>query len=166
MAELLFYPIMILLLILQMVVVRHLPLFNGTADLLLLWLAAWGLQNKGKHVWIGAIFTGAIVSFVSAVPWYANLLPYLFIAFISRFLSKHFWQNPLIALLVIVFIGSLVEYLVQFGVLSFLGTDMNFMTSLKYIIVPSIFLNLILAIPIYVVVNDMAQWVYPIEANE
>jgi cell shape-determining protein MreD len=149
-----------------MVIVRHLPLFNGTADLLLLWLAAWGLQNKGKHVWVGSLFSSAIVAFVSAVPWYAILLPYLFIAFISRFMNKHFWHSPLIALFIVVFIGSLFESMFQLGVLFFQGTIMNFVVSLKYVVVPSVFLNLLFAVPIYVVVNDMAQWVYPIEANE
>jgi hypothetical protein len=166
MAELLFYPILILLLILQMVIVRHLPLFNGTADLLLLWLVAWGLQDKGKHVWIGAVFCAAIASFVSAVPWYAILVPYLGAAFISRFMNKHFWHNPLIALLIVVFICGLLEYAFQLGVLIFQGTGINFLVALKHVIIPSVFLNLLLAVPIYIIVNDMAQWVYPIEANE
>jgi cell shape-determining protein MreD len=149
-----------------MVIVRHLPLFNGTADLLLLWLAAWGLQNQGKHVWIGALFTGLIVSFVSAIPWYVVFIPYLILAFISRYMNHHFWHNPLIALILIVFISSLIEYSLQFAVLYFQGSAIGLIESIKYVIVPSVFLNLLFAVPFYAIVNDMSHWVYPVEVDE
>lgn len=166
MAELLFYPILILLLILQMAIVRYLPLFNGTADLLMLWLAAWGLQDRGKHVWIGAIFAALLIMFTSAVPWYAAFVYYLALAFLCRFMNRRFWHNPMIALLMVVFFCSLLEYLTQLAVISVQGVSLNILESLKYVVVPSTFLNLILAVPVYIVVNDMARWVYPIEANE
>jgi hypothetical protein len=166
MSELLFYPILVLLLIIQLAIVRYLPLFNGTADILLLWLAAWGLQNKGKHVWIGAIFAAVLLSFASAVPWYAYFVTYLILALMSRLMNRHFWHNPLIALLFVVFFGSLLEYIIQFVVLLVQGISINFLESLKFIIVPSTFLNLLLAIPVYVIVSDMAQWVYPKGADE
>lgn len=166
MAELLFYPILVLLLILQTVIVRHLPLFNGTADLILLWLAGWGLQNKGKHVWIGAVFAALIVSFVSAVPWYAIFAAYLLVALVSRFMNRRFWHSPLIALILVVFFCSLVEYAAQFGALIVAGVPLSLSVSLKYVVVPSVFLNLVLALPVYVLISDMARWVYPIEANE
>jgi len=166
MAELLFYPILVLLLILQMVIVRQLPLFNGTVDLLLLWLASWGLQKQGKNVWFGAIFVILLMSFVSSLPWYVWTVTYLSVAIISRFMNRHFWQNPLIALIFVVFISSIIGMLAQMGVLIFHDSAINISQSIKYVIVPSVFLDLLLAIPVYVVVNDMAQWVYPIGKEE
>jgi hypothetical protein len=166
MAELLYYPVLVFLLILQMVIVRQLPLFNGTADLILLWLAVWGLHNKGNHVWIGAIFSALLMSFVSAVPWYAAFASYLFVALVSRYMNKHFWHNPLIALFLVVFFCSLVECIIQYAALTLTGASLGLNTSLKYVVVPSVFLNLILAFPMYVIVNDMARWVYPFEANK
>ena len=166
MAELLFYPILILLLIIQTVIVRNLPLFNGVADLLLLWLAAWGLIRSGKHVWIGALFSALIVSFVSAVPWYAITASYLIVALLSRFMTRHFWHNPLIALILVVFFSSLAEYTIQYISLVMNGVPLGFVVSLKHVIVPSVFLNLLLAVPMYALVNDMARWVFPVEANE
>lgn len=166
MAELLFYPILVLLLILQMVIVRQLPLFNGTVDLMLLWLASWGLQKQGKNVWVGAIFVILLMSFVSSLPWYVWTVTYLSVAIISRFMNRHFWQNPLIALIFVVFISSIIGMLAQMGVLIFHDSAINISQSIKYVIVPSVFLNLLFAIPVYVVVNDMAQWVYPIGKEE
>jgi hypothetical protein len=166
MAELLFYPVLILLMIIQMVIVRHLPLFNGTVDLLLLWLAAWGLQKKGSHVWIGALFVSLLTAFVSAVPWYASLIAYLSVAIGSRFMNRHFWHNPLIALILIVFFCSLISLSVQMGAFYVQGISIGINDALKSVIIPSVFLNLVFAIPIYVIVNDMSRWVYPIEVDE
>jgi hypothetical protein len=56
--------------------------------------------------------------------------------------------------------------LAQMGVLIFHDSAINISQSIKYVIVPSVFLDLLLAIPVYVVVNDMAQWVYPIGKEE
>jgi hypothetical protein len=165
MAELLFYPILVLLLILQMAIVRHLPLFNGTADLLLLWLVSWGLQNKGKNVWIGAVFVALLISFVSAVPWYAAFASYLLVAVISRFMNRHFWQSPLIALVLVTFICSLFEYFIQLVVLIFQGIPLSMFDSIRNVIIPSVFLNLVISLPIYALVSDMARWVYPIEGE-
>ena len=165
MAELLFYPILVILLILQTVIIRHLPLLGGTADLLLLWLVAWGLQNRGKHVWYGALFAGILMGFVSAVPWYASFISYLVIAGLSRFLNKRFWQSPLIALFIVTFICSLSQNLIVFTALKISGAAINWDVALRQITVPSVFLNLLLALPVYAIVNDMAQWIYPPEAN-
>jgi len=166
MAELLFYPVLLLLIIIESAIVRTLPLFNGTADLLILWLAAWGLHNKGKHVWIGAIFVALVMSFVSAIPWYAYFFIYLFVAFLSRYMNRHFWHNPMIALILVVFISSIVSGGVQFAALYVQGSSLQLLTVVKYVIIPSVFLNLLFAIPIYALVNDMALWVYPIEVDE
>ena len=166
MAELLFYPVLLILLIIQMVIVRHLPLFNGTVDLLLLWLAAWGLQKKGNHVWIGALFVSMLMAFVSAIPWYASLIAYLSVAIGSRFMNRHFWHNPLIALILVVFFSSLIGLFAQMGAFYLQGIALNMTDSLKNVVIPSVFLNLIFAIPVYALVNDMARWVYPFEVDE
>jgi hypothetical protein len=166
MAELLFYPVLLLLMILQSVIVRHIPLFNGTADFLLLWLAAWGLHKNGKNIWFGSLFVALLMSFISNTPWYINLLTYLFVAACSRFMSRHFWHNPLIALIIVVFFSSIVGLSLQMGILLFQGLSFDILTTIKTIVIPSIFLNLLFAIPVYIVMNDMAQWVFPIGAEE
>ncbi|MHC1741119.1 MAG: hypothetical protein AB9897_08435 [Anaerolineaceae bacterium] len=161
-----FYPILILLLIIQTAIVRYIPLFSGTADLLLLWLVCWGLHNQGKNVWIGAVFAALIVSFVSAIPWYATLASYLLVVIISRYMNRRFWHNPLIALILVVFICGCFEYFTQYLVLIMQGYGIVLIDAMRFVIVPSVLLNLLLAIPIYAIVNDMTRWIYPLEVNE
>jgi cell shape-determining protein MreD len=160
MAELLNYPILILILIIQMTIGRNVQLIGGAADFILLWLICWGLQKQGKNVWYGAIFSGLILSFASAIPWYASVFECLLAAGLSRFFSKRSWQNPLIALFIVTFISAVVSNFAVFVSLRISGSNLIWKTSLIHVIVPSVFLDLLLALPIYIIVHDMSRWVY------
>ncbi len=163
MAELLYYPILILLLVLQTAILRHVPFLGGSVDLLLLWLVPWGLHPRGKFVWVGAVFAALLMGYVSALSWYVPLLSYLFVAAGSRFLSKRFWQNPLIALFFIVFFSSIFSGALSFISLYLVGAFVDWQTSLRSVIIPTVFLDMLFALPMYALFNDMASWVYPLE---
>jgi rod shape-determining protein MreD len=165
MAELLNYPILILLLILQMTIGRNIQLLGGTADLVLIWLVCWGLQKQGKNVWFGAIFAGLLFSFASAIPWYASFIAFFTAAAFSRYFSRRFWHNPLIALFIVSFFCAVIQNLVTFAALKVSGGTLDWGVSLTHIMVPSIFLDLLIALPIYAIVRDMAKWVYPVEVE-
>jgi len=66
-------PILLVLLVLQSTVASKVTLLNGTADLLLVWLAAWALSSKDRSGFILAGIAGAC--FV----YNRNTLVYLFI---------------------------------------------------------------------------------------
>ncbi len=166
MAELLNYPILILLLVIQTAILRHLPFLGGAADLMLLWLIAWSLHRQGKRVWIGAAFATLLMAFVSAMPWYVFFGSYLFVCLAGRFLSKRFWQNPLIALFFVTFFGSIFQGLLSFAALYVGGSAVSWTTSLRNVIIPSVFLNMLFTLPLYAIFNDMASWVYPYEEKE
>jgi hypothetical protein len=166
MAELLNYPILALLLILQMAIGRQLQFVGGSVDLVLLWLICWGLQTRGKNVWYGAVVASLLLGFASAVPWYASAISFLLAAGASRFFSKRFWHNPLIALFIVSFFCAAFENLITYGVLRINGVNLAWSTSLTHVIIPSIFLDLMLALPIYAIVHDMARWVYPTEVDQ
>jgi hypothetical protein len=165
MAELINYPILALLLIIQMAIGRNLELIGGSADLLLIWLVCWGLHKQGKNAWYGAIFAALLLSFASAVPWYASFLSLLLAVGLSRYFSKRFWHNPLIALFIVTFASALIGNLINYAALKFSGFNLVWETSLTHVIIPSIFLDLILVLPIYAIVHDMSRWVYPSEVD-
>jgi cell shape-determining protein MreD len=146
-----------------MTIGRNVQLIGGAADIILLWLVCWGLHKQGKNVWYGAVFAGLILAFASAVPWYASLFGCLLAAGLSRFFCKRFWQNPLIALFIVTFIAALVSNLAIYASLRISGNSLPWNTSLTHVIIPSVFLDLLLALPVYAIVHDMSHWVYPIK---
>ena len=50
--------------------------------------------------------------------------------------------------------------------LNLLGTPLPIGDSLGLIVLPSMLLNLLLAVPIYAMMRDLAQWISPIQEVE
>lgn len=163
MAELLGFPLIFGLLSLQTVVVSHLPLLNGTADLILLALAAWALQERVKTAWIWALWAGLLVSFVSATPFMAPLMGYLAVTAIARGLHQRVWQMPILAMFFMAFVGTFVCQGLTVLALQLNGAPISWAEGLSRVIMPSALLNLIFSLPIYAVVSDLANWLYPAE---
>jgi len=152
-------------LILQMVIVSRLPLIHGTADLVLLALVAWGLQERARSAWAWALLAGLAVSFISALPLYMPILIYLSVTAVARLLQRRVWQTPILALLVAVFVGTLVQHVISIAVLNISGSAIGWQEGLSLVTVPSLLLNLGLALPVYTIIVDLSHWVYP-EAEE
>jgi hypothetical protein len=52
------------------------------------------------------------------------------------------------------------------SVLNFKDIQVNFTLAFEAIIIPSLILNLILALPVFILVKDISQWIYPAVENE
>jgi len=160
MSFLLSVPILIFLLVLQTTVVSEVRLLHGSADLILVWLAAYGLTSKDHSGYLLAFFAGGLVSYVSALPWYVFPIGYLVTVAIARFVSSQLWQSPLLSMFAITLVTSIFLYMVSMAGLRINGTFYSFSTSLYHVIIPSIFLNLLLAIPIYALGRDFSGWIF------
>ena len=155
-------PVLFLTLLIQVTAVSRLPLLHGTADLVLLTLIAWGICTKTKNAWIWALIGGLMTSFVSAVPGLAVIIPYIVVALLAQLLHGQLWQSPILAMFLITILGS---FMVQLTTMVFLNSNdipFNFALALEAIIIPSLILNLFLSLPIYLLIKDISQWVYPI----
>ncbi len=148
-------------LMLQLGVVSRVPLLSGTADLILLFLAAWGLQERVKNTWLWTIITGVIISFISAMPFYVPLIAYLAVTGISQLFQRRVWQTPILAMFLVTFVGTLFQQALYILSLQVIGTPISWSESLNLVTLPSLLLNLLLAIPIYAIVNDIAGRIYP-----
>jgi hypothetical protein len=166
MGSLIAFPILLILIILQTTFARQVTLIHGSVDLLIVWLAAWGIQSRVSSVWLWTITAILIVSFASAMPWYVIAIGYLSVAVFSRIIVKRFWQSPLLGLFAIVIMCSIIIYLSSYFVLFLQGANLPWGATLRDVIIPSILLNLLFSLPIYVIAKDTAQWAYPQKVTE
>ena len=165
MATLLAFPVLILLVMVQMVVASNLMLLRGTADLVMLVLIAWSLHERVRTAWLWAIIAGLLVSFVSAMPSLAPLIGYLLVTAIARLLQRRMWQSPILAMFVTTVAGTLIFQLLSMISLILSGTPLPIRESLSLVVLPSALLNLLLSLPVYALVSDMVSWVYPAEVE-
>jgi hypothetical protein len=66
-------------------------------------------------------------------------------------------------MLAAIFICTLVVQLISLVSRIFMGVSIPLINVLNLILLPSLLLNLILAIPVFSIMHDMASWLYPEE---
>ena len=160
------FPIIFILLILQTTLVSQITLLHGCADLVLLWLAAWSLQKQVRSAWLWTILAALCVAYISAIPWYVPIISYVFVALLAKAINKRVWQSPLLMMFLVTIVGSTLMNGLSYVALYVNGVSIPFRTGLVEVIIPSTLINLLLALPIYAIVKDTAQWMYPLEVSE
>jgi len=166
MRNLIAVPVIILAVILQSAVMSSIKLLSGYADLPLVMLAAWALQDEVDTAWHWAIATGALVGFVSGISVTVPLVSYVIVVALAQVFQRRVWQAPLLAMFSVTFLGTIVLYAISLMVLQLSGIPLPITEVLGSLVLPGILLNLILAIPVYAVMRDLARWVYPLPEVE
>ena len=160
------FPLLILSVVLQSAIVSRISLLSGFADLPLVLVIAWALQNGVTTAWHWALTAAVIVAFVSGIPWIIPVVSYLIVVLMARLLQQRIWQAPLLAMFVVTFVGSLFMYTFSYMILSLFGTPISFTDAFGLVALPSILLNMLLAVPAFWLMRDLARWAHPTEEDE
>jgi cell shape-determining protein MreD len=131
----------------------------------LLTVVAWGLQERAKSAWVWAVIAGLMVSFVSGLPYMAPLIAYLAATAIARLLQQRIWQTPILAMFIATLAATLFQSILSLIVLQLSDVSINLQVAFAQVVVPSAFLNLLLSLPMYIIVNDLVKLIYPSEGD-
>ena len=124
-------PIILLAVLLQSAVVSRVTLLSGAADLPLVMLAAWAMQEQVETAWHWAIAAGLLVGFVSGMPWYVPVIGYLAVVLLAQLLQRRVWQAPLLAMFLVAFIGTIVINVFSLVTLRVLGVSLAIESALR-----------------------------------
>lgn len=163
MSVILAFPLLSLLVIFQTAVISRMPLIHGSADIVMVVVIAWALQERVRTAWLWSLFGGLLVGFVSALHFSIPLSVYLLATGLALVLRQRVWQIPVLAMFVVTFAGTLVQHTLSYGFLVISGTSLPLGETLNQILLPSLILNLILAVPVFALIRDLADWLYPEE---
>jgi cell shape-determining protein MreD len=158
-------PVLSLVVILQTSIASRILLLSGNADLVLIVVAAWGLQERVRGAWIWGVLASLLVGMVSGVPWYVYLTGYLSVVGLARLFVHRTWQAPLLAMFAVTLIGTLELLMLTFIQLKIGNVPLSFSEIFLQIILPTVLLNLLLSIPIHGLFHDLASWLYPEEVK-
>jgi hypothetical protein len=161
MRNLIAVPVILLAVILQSSIVSRVTLLSGAADLPLVMLAAWAMQDEVETAWHWAIAAGTLVGFVSGLSWFVPVLAYLVVVGLAQMLQRRVWQAPLLAMFSVTFLGTIGLSVFSLVALRFSGIPLAVGDVFGLLTLPSILLNMLLAIPVFAVMRDLARWVYP-----
>lgn len=160
-ATLLAIPILGVLLLLQSAIFARFPLLRGTADLGLVVVIAWALQKRVQTAWQWGIIGGLLVGLASALPFWASLAIYLLAVAVALALRQRVWQAPILAMFIATFSITLLAHSITFIALRVSGVSLPLGQTLNLITLPSLILNLVIAIPAFYLIADLAKWLYP-----
>jgi hypothetical protein len=159
-------PIMFFAAILQSSLVSNLTLLSGTADLVLVIIIAWTIDERVKNAWIWAAIGALFISLYSSLPFFVYILSYGLVTWISLLFHRKIWQAPLLIMLGVTLVGTIIEHGLSMLVLQLNGTPLSFYTGFTRITLPSVLLNLLVALPIYGIFRYLAGKVYPGKQEE
>ena len=148
---------------LQSAVIGRMQLLNGTADLILIAVLAWSLQRRVQTAWHWSIIGGLMVAAVSALPTLVPLIAYPLSVAVALLLRQRVWQVPLLAMFVATFVGTVITHFFSLTALRLVGDALPLSAALNLVTLPSLLLNLLLAIPIYPIMSELAANLYPEE---
>ena len=154
-------PVLIFTVILQTSIASRIMLLSGNADLVLLVVVAWGLQERAQAAWIWGLSASFLVGLVSGVPWYIYLIGYLSAVGLARLLVHRIWQAPLLVMFIVTLIGTLELLMLTFLHQTLFEVPLALNEVLLQIFLPTILLNLLLAIPVHALIRDLANRLYP-----
>jgi cell shape-determining protein MreD len=82
---------------------------------------------------------------------------------LARLLVHRIWQAPLLAMFAVTFIGTLELLMLTYAQRTILDVPLIFSEVFSQIVLPTVLLNLLLAIPVHALVRDLAGRLYPEE---
>lgn len=157
-------PVLGLAVMLQTSIISRMLLLSGHADLVLLILAAWGLQERARGAWGWGLAAGLLVGTISGAPAVICLAGYLAAVWTARALMRRIWEAPLLAMFAVTLTSTLVLLMMTFVYRSLFEVPLAFEHVFVQVILPSLLLNLLLAIPVHALVRELANRLYPQEA--
>jgi rod shape-determining protein MreD len=166
MRQIVAFPLLALAVILQSAIVSRITLLAGCADLVLVIIVAWALQEGVTTSWHWALTAGAMMAIVSGMPWGVYLAGYLAAVLLARALQSRIWQAPLLAMFAVTFLASLFLYFLSFAVLAVFRVSLPLGDTFSLIILPGVLLNMLLAVPVFWAVRDLSRWVNFVEVEE
>jgi len=151
--------------VLQNTIVTQVQLLYGAADLVMLVLIAWILQSdQSPHLLFG-IAAGLMVGISSALPFWLPVIGYSFLVWFVMIAQRRIWQVPVWLLLISTFLGSLLISGLEIVYLLVTGFPVDLVEFLNIVLLPSLVLNMIIVLPIYGVVGEIAKAIYPKEVD-
>ncbi len=155
--------LLLLAVVLQSAVVAQWHLLRGTVDLPLLVWAAWVTrERRAAPPWFWALAVGAFWDLYAALPLGAGLLIYGAVGGVAQLVRDRLWQTSYLMLFTLVLVGSLLTQSLSYGLVRFLmQAPIPLDAALTQVMLPTLLLNLVAALPVYAVVAEWADWVLP-----
>ena len=156
-------PILAVLAIIQSVVLSNIPLLLGTIDVVLVVLLAWALQDRVQTAWQWSLIGGGFMTILSGLPPGVYLAGYFGATLMARYIRRRIWKLPFLGMLTATFLGTLVVLSASWLARWMTGVYIPPGSVLILIVLPSLLLNLLITVPVFYIMKELSNRLYPKE---
>ncbi len=151
--------------VLQSSLVNHLQLLEGRPDLVLLAITGWALTGHGRQAILFGFVGGFALDLFSEVPLGVSSAALVLVASMVSYSEGRFWGVHPLMQLAAVLAASAVFYAAQLASLAIGGHPFDLLLVLNRTVLPSLFLNLVLALPAAQVAEAISHFFTPAEVT-
>ncbi len=158
-------PLLTLLAILQSVLMGYFELLDGRADLVLVAVVSWSLTRRSEEAMVLGVIGGFALDLLSGLPFGSSALILLIVTFLVSFLEGRFWEAHLLMPLGVMLVASLTYHMLSTFMIMILAQDISFAYVFRRIILPSTFLNVVIALPASQLASALHYRLFPQEVE-
>jgi rod shape-determining protein MreD len=158
-------PLLALLAVLQSTILSRILLLDGRPDLVLLAVVGWGLAGRSQESLVWAMVGGLFLDLLSGVPLGTTAIALVVVAYVVSFSEGRFWEAHFLMPLGVTLFASLFYHAFGLGVMLLSGRALDLLTVGARVILPSTFLNLVLALPASQLAEGLRESLFPPEVS-
>ena len=146
-------PLLALAAALESSVLPYLRLYSGQPGLVLMLVLCWGLRAPLEEALFWAFIGGIFQDLLSITPIGTSTIAMVIVLFGVEVIRKQVYRVSIVTLTGMVLAGTVLKQIVVFIVLALIGAPRDLGEVLPYVLMPEIFYNLILMLPLYVILR-------------
>jgi rod shape-determining protein MreD len=154
-------PIVLLLAVLQSAVFSHLGLLEGRPDLVLLAVIAWSLAGRANEAMAWGFAGGLALDLLSGLPLGVSALSLVAIAYLASLTEGRFWEGHLLVPIGAALAGGALFHAVEVLALALGGHPIDLAVLAPRILLPSLFMDVILALPAFQAAGSLREALFP-----
>jgi rod shape-determining protein MreD len=147
MAYLLGSLLMMLLAVLQSSLLNRYPFLDGTANLILLATVSWALTGRVAEAMVWGFIGGLFLDLLSGAPFGVSSMALVLAAYLASLTEGRFWEGHPLAPLGVMAVASVAYFAVTISAVWISGHPIDPALALSQVVLPSTFLNVLLALP-------------------
>jgi rod shape-determining protein MreD len=164
-AYLLGIPLLILLAIFQSTLLGTFQFLEGRPDLILLAVIGWGLAGGSEEAMVWGLAGGVFLDMLSGVPIGTTSVILILIGALVWLFEDRIWEANFLMPLGATLAGSLLFHTMSLGVILLMGREIDWTYAFSRVILPSTFINLLLALPTAQALKGLRSRLYPPEVE-
>jgi rod shape-determining protein MreD len=158
-------PLLALAASLESSVLPYIRLYSGQPGIILLLVLCWGLHAPLEEALFWAFVGGIFQDLLSITPLGTSTIALVIVLFGVEAIRKQVYRVSIITLMGMILAGTVLHEIVLIIVLALIGAPRDLAEVLPYVLMPEIFYNLILMLPLYVILRFIQRRIHKPELS-